>query len=212
MLIFCGTIRTDTLGCCCCQLPRDLKQKALLKLDRHLRSREMTSHGPWPICSWEQVKAIEAGNLTNRCLNLWRKHHSCRRPRPPPPPWRRTCARFDERGRRGTGRGKELCGWPVKYLAWMRYFFSSFILWWPKKTFPLVQGIIHRVQEMRWLLVRIECKGFCLMFAFITMCFFYISPLLSGGFAGQVDQSMCSCSSQDDTARVLVQNSFVEVA
>ena len=50
------------------------------------------------------------------------------------------------------------------------------------------------------------------MFAFITMCFFYISPLLSGGFAGQVDQSMCSCSSQDDTARVSVQNQFVEVA
>ena len=42
--------------------------------------------------------------------------------------------------------------------------------------------------------------------------FFYISPLLSGGFAGQVDQSMCSCSSQDDTARVSVQNQFVEVA
>ena len=28
---------------------------------------------------------------------------------------------------------------------------------------------------MRWLLVRIECKGFCLMFAFITIADIYIS-------------------------------------
>ena len=66
---------------------------------------------------------------------------------------------------------------------------------------------------MRWLLVRIDCKGFCLMLrVFITKCFLNISPLLSEGFAGRVGQSMCSCSSQDDTARVSVQNQFVEVA
>ena len=47
---------------------------------------------------------------------------------------------------------------------------------------------------------------------FITKCFLNISPLLSEGFAGRVGQSMCSCSSQDDTARVSVQNQFVEVA
>ena len=48
-----------------------------------------------------------------------------------------------------------------------------------RRLFPFIQVIIHRVQEMRWLLVQIECQGFCwfclMLRAFITMCFLYLT-------------------------------------